>query len=151
MSWGRSLVANKAQFMSQLDAALKTVHHREGTRKNVSLFPEEVTAEGDHAEQDLNHLLHHVGLPPQIVLPLLAVSIHGDVEALVELRTQNDPISSDCLKHVNRPENKVEMVLLNSSPGNKYLNGKDLRGPKQVFGLDNCIMRCSRTKNGLIP
>lgn len=138
--------------MCQPDDRLKDSPSSRRNMQNVSLSPEEVTAEGDHAKQDLNHLLHHVGLPPQIVLPLLAVSIHGDVEALVELRTQNDPISVYSLKHANRPENKVEMVLLNCSAGNKYLNAKrSERGLKQVFGLDNCIMCCSRTKNGLIP
>lgn len=50
-----------------------------------SLFPQEVAAQGDHAEQDLQHLLHHVDLPPQLILPLFTVSVHSDVETLVEL------------------------------------------------------------------
>lgn len=49
------------------------------------LFSEEVAAEGDHAKQDLNQLLHHIYLPPQIILSLLSISIHSDVDTLVNL------------------------------------------------------------------
>lgn len=49
-----------------------------------------MTAQGDHSEQDLQHLLHHVDLPPQLILPLFTVSVHSDVETLVKLeRTEN--------------------------------------------------------------
>lgn len=54
--------------------------------QKVLLFSEEVTAECDHAKQDLNHLLHHIYLPLQIILPLLTISIHSNVDTLIKLR-----------------------------------------------------------------
>lgn len=74
------------------DVASKPIHIFKQKQKKggVSLFPQEVTAQGDHAEQDLQHLLHHVDLPPQLILALLTVSVHSDVETLVKLeRTEN--------------------------------------------------------------
>lgn len=50
-----------------------------------SLSPHEAAGQGDHAEEHLQHLPHHVDLPPQLVLSLLAVPVHRDVQALVEL------------------------------------------------------------------
>lgn len=75
--------------MRKTDVASKPIHIFKQKKKKkkggVSLFPQEVTAQGDHAEQDLQHLLHHVDLPPQLVLALFTVSIHSDVETLVKL------------------------------------------------------------------
>lgn len=51
-----------------------------------SLSPHEAAGQGDHAEEHLQHLPHHVDLPPQLILPFLAVPVHRDVQALVELR-----------------------------------------------------------------
>lgn len=58
--------------------------------KSVLLSSQEGAAEGDHAEQHLNHLLHHVDLPPQVILSLLTVSIHSDVEILVHLKREGN-------------------------------------------------------------
>ena len=64
---------------------MTTCTSHEENRKLHLLFTQKVTAEGHHAEEDFDHLLHHEDLPPQIVLALLAVSVHGDVETLVKL------------------------------------------------------------------
>lgn len=50
-----------------------------------SLSPHEAAGQSDHAEENLQHLPHHVDLPPQLVLSLLAVAVHRDVQALVKL------------------------------------------------------------------
>lgn len=52
----------------------------------ASLFSQEVTAQGDHAKLHLDHLLHHIDLPPKVVLTLLSISIHSNVETFVKLR-----------------------------------------------------------------
>lgn len=50
------------------------------------LSSQEGAAEGDHAKQDLKHLLHHIDLPPQGILSLLTVSINSNVKTLVNLK-----------------------------------------------------------------
>lgn len=52
---------------------------------SVLLSSQELTAEGHHAEQHLDHFLHHIDLPPQNILILLAVTVHSNVETLVKL------------------------------------------------------------------
>lgn len=54
--------------------------------QSALLSSQEGAAEGDHAKQDLKHLLHHVDLPPQSILSLLTVSINSNVKTLVNLK-----------------------------------------------------------------
>lgn len=58
-------------------------------KQSVLLSSQEGAAEGYHAKQDLEHLPHHVDLPPQGILSLLTVSIHSNVETLVDLKRKN--------------------------------------------------------------
>lgn len=70
----------------------KTVQKK--SKQKVLLFSEEVAAEGDHAKQHLYHLLHHIDLPPKIVLSLFAISIGSNVETLIKLGTQDNLITA---------------------------------------------------------
>lgn len=60
--------------------------YAEKTCYKALLFSQEVTAQGDHPKHHLNHLFNHIDLPPQVILTLLPVSIHGNVETFVKLR-----------------------------------------------------------------
>lgn len=70
-----------------------TCHIPKCCTQNVSLFSQEVCAESDHPKHDVNHLLHHKDFSPQIVLLLLSVPVHSNVEALIKLRTHNQGVT----------------------------------------------------------
>lgn len=79
---------------------LKTTLSSKSQTTSALLFSEEATAEGDHAKQDLKHLLHHIDLPLQLILSLVTISIHSDVETFIKLRrADNGWVSFYCYKH----------------------------------------------------
>ncbi len=51
----------------------------------LSLFPQEGTAERHHAKHDLCQFLYHIDFSLQILFGLISVSIHSDVQTFLKL------------------------------------------------------------------
>lgn len=85
MSWGRSLLTQHRRG-AQLTGPQTLSGLQKKNKCGIGLLSsQEGAAQGDHAKQDLEQLLHHVDLPPQVILSLLTVSVHSNVDTLVDL------------------------------------------------------------------